>query len=364
LINEDHPGFNDAEYKNRRKQIVEIAHTYMHGTQIPRIEYNAEETKTWGAVYNRLKETHQRWACEEVKSVWSKLEENVGYGPDKIPQLQDISSYLKRTTGFSLRPVSGLLSARDFLNALAFRVFFSTQYVRHGGNPFYTPEPDVCHELLGHVPLFADPSFADFSQAIGLASLAASDEDIDRLSSVYWFTVEFGLLKEKGEVKAFGAGLLSSFGELEWSCSENPSEECRRMGSVLHLKKPEVRPFDPFNAANQPFPITTYQPVLYCAEDMKSVKHQINTFCDSLLRPFFPQYCQKTKSVNVTRAVCRRPRKSTVRMQAEKQAEFFKDGQAKAGAPEQTADPKVQEKKVEAKKQDKEAQVKIPETKK
>merc|ERR1711972_402575 len=135
------------------------------------------------------------------------------------------------------------------LNALAFRVFYSTQYIRHHDNPFYTPEPDICHELLGHVPLFANPAFAEFSQEIGLASLAASDQDINRLASVYWFTVEFGLLREGKSVKAFGAGLLSSFGEMEWSCDKNPSETCREMGSVKHLSTPNIVPLDPATAA-------------------------------------------------------------------------------------------------------------------
>ena len=110
--------------------------------------------------------------------------------------------------------------------------------------PLYTPEPDICHELLGHAPMFADQDFADFSQEIGLASLGASDEDVQKLAWCYWHSVEFGLCKENGVPKAYGAGLLSSFGELEYSCADY-----RPAGGVDH--RPEIKPWDPYVAGVQ-----------------------------------------------------------------------------------------------------------------
>lgn len=294
----DHPGFKDAEYRDRRRMIVKNATTFRHGDTIPRVEYTPQEVETWGMVYGKLREYTDKYAVSAYKEIMPLMEEHCGYAEDNIPQAADISRFLHQATGFTLRPVAGLLSARDFLNALAFRVFFSTQYIRHHSRPLYTPEPDICHELMGHAPMFADPDFASFSHEIGLASLGASDEEIERLATCYWFSVEFGLCMEDGQRKAYGAGLLSSFGELEFAC--NPDRPAGGRDDF-----PKYKPWDPEVAAVQEYPITTYQPVYFVAESMQDAKERMRDYCEGLARPFGVRYEPYTSSVSVDRALVR-----------------------------------------------------------
>ncbi|ERL95626.1 hypothetical protein D910_00051, partial [Dendroctonus ponderosae] len=137
----NHPGFADKVYRARRKEIAEIAFAYKYGDSVPFIEYTETENKTWKSVFTTVVDLAPKHACAEYRRVFKVLQDEGLFVPDKIPQLEDMSKFMQRNTGFTLRPAAGLLTARDFLASLAFRIFQSTQYIRHINSPFHTPEP-------------------------------------------------------------------------------------------------------------------------------------------------------------------------------------------------------------------------------
>jgi tyrosine 3-monooxygenase len=111
------------------------------GDPIPHIDYTETEHNTWGSVFRVVKDLMPKHACREYNQVFAKLEKEKIFIESRIPQLQEMNDFLRRNTGFTLRPAAGLLTSRDFLASLAFRIFQSTQYVRHSNSPMHTPEP-------------------------------------------------------------------------------------------------------------------------------------------------------------------------------------------------------------------------------
>jgi phenylalanine-4-hydroxylase len=210
-LDADHPGFHDAVYRRRRNEIARAALDYREGP-VPEIGYTEQEHDVWAEVWRNLDPLHDRYACRAYRDAGHRI----ALSRERIPQLTEVNGTIHPLLGFSMVPVAGLVAAKAFLSQLGRDVFLSTQYMRHHSVPLYTPEPDVVHELIGHAATFADPTFVALNRAFGEAALRAQGdpETIERIGRLYWFTLEFGVVREAGALRVYGAGLLSSFGEL------------------------------------------------------------------------------------------------------------------------------------------------------
>jgi len=256
---DDHPGFSDPDYRARRAAIAQVGAAYRPGDRIPDVTYTPEEDEVWRTVSSELARKHRRFACRE----YLRGAEQLTLPVDRVPQLQEVSERVQALTGFRIEPVPGLVPTRVFYGALAERRFLSTQYIRHHSVPFYTPEPDIVHEIIGHANMLTSPVLADLYEVAGKASLRAStDEALEFFSRVFWFTLEFGVVWEEGELHAYGAGLLSSFGEIEV------------------FRDAEIRPWDLRAMGQQDYDITVYQPVLFAAGSFDQMVRELTAFFD------------------------------------------------------------------------------------
>jgi phenylalanine-4-hydroxylase len=284
---QSHPYFKDIEYRKRRDMFNEVAQSWTITDPIPHIDYTQDDLKAWSYIYRNIKPLHQQYFCKKFNENFAKLEKYCKLGENNICQLGAISEYLQKETGFRLKPVHGILSQREFLNALAHRVFCCTQYIRHHENPEYTPEPDMIHEVMGHMSLLSDPEFADLSQKIGLVSLGQSDENIAKIGALYLYTIEFGSIKEGEDVKCYGAGIASCIDEIK-NFVQN-KEKRRRLNPTKDL---------PLN-----YPIQTVQDVFFVADNLSHATESLLSYSRGLRRPFLAWYDYSKKEVVVDKSV-------------------------------------------------------------
>ena len=254
---DDHPGANDPVYRERRNEIAAAALAWRHGEPAPAIEYTDAEQEVWRTVCRELRPKHERLAIREFNEGVAAL----ALPTDHVPSLDEVSEHLAPLTGFRYAPAAGLVPLREFYGSLEERIFHSTQYVRHPAVPLYTPEPDIIHEVIGHGHLLATPTFSELHRLAGVATnRLTQEESLVFLSRVFWFSLEFGVVHEDGELRAYGAGILSSYGEID---------EFRGM---------EHRPIDLVEMGTADYDITHYQPVLYKAESIDEVVETVGGF--------------------------------------------------------------------------------------
>jgi phenylalanine-4-hydroxylase len=254
----DHPGFSDPLYRQRRNAIARAALEFRSGDPVPNVDYTAEEQEVWREVWRHLDPLHARYACSEYRDAAAEI----GLSRERIPQLGEVNEAIEPVEGFRMLPVAGLVTAGAFLTQLGRNVFLSTQYMRHHSVPLYTPEPDVVHELIGHAATFVHPDFAKLNRAFGSAvERAKSEEEIERIGRLYWYTLEFGVVRERGSIRVYGAGLLSSFGEL----GRFETEE-------------RLEPWDVETIAATPYDPSRYQETLFVAPSFGTMAGDVLSF--------------------------------------------------------------------------------------
>ena len=209
--------------------------------------YDAEAHDVWRILYERRMKTLQHTGSE----VFLQGIERIGLAPDRVPDLSDVNRRLKARTGWAAVGVGGFIPAAQFFRCLSQRRFPTTLIVRPRAQLDYLPEPDIFHDVFGHVPLHSHPVFADFLQQFGaLAATARTEEETTQMARLFWFTVEFGLIREDGDVKIYGSGLISSHGDAANALGPTCDRRRFNLDSVL----------------SQAFEIDHFQDVLYVIE--------------------------------------------------------------------------------------------------
>lgn len=228
------------------------------------IHYTDAEHAMWRDLMARQRPLQLEHACPEYLQAFERL----ALPEDRIPQCADISRALQRATGWQVVPVPALISFTRFFELLVERRFPAASFIRTREDMDYLEEPDIFHEIVGHTPLLTDPRFAAFTHAYGKAGLAADKRDHAILAKLYWFTVEFGLIAKPEGLRAYGAGLMSSPGELPYA---------------LHSDTPVRKTFDAVEALRTPYRIDIFQTVYFVIDDFDVLFELANSDLNALV---------------------------------------------------------------------------------
>ena len=205
---------------------------------------SAEENAVWHDLIERQIPMLNGRACKP----WIDAMNEMNFPMDRVPQLNETSNVLKKHTGWSVSAVPALIGYTEFFGLLASKQFPVATFIRRREDFDYLQEPDIFHEVFGHTPSLTDHRFAAFVEAYGKAGLAADPADHAMLARLFWFTVEFGLVNTDDGIRAYGAGIMSSPGELLWAVESD---------------EPQRKPFDPVDALRTPYRIDIMQPIYF-----------------------------------------------------------------------------------------------------
>jgi phenylalanine-4-hydroxylase len=218
-LEEGHPGLGDEAYITRRRALFALCREHrLERKGPPIIAYTDEEERIWREVAPKLDALH----VQHASRIYLQAKRELGISEHTIPQLRFLSAELEKRSGMHLVPAEGPIPYRTFYSYIAERGFPVTQFIRHGSKPEFTPEPDMIHDCLGHVPPLVNHDYAELLTLIGKAAVTVPTGDqVLALKRLSWFSIEFGLIEEEGQTKIFGAGILSSFGEIPFSLSKD-----------------------------------------------------------------------------------------------------------------------------------------------
>lgn len=227
----NHPGLGDAEYVRRRHELFAVCRRHrLERLGPPLIDYTDDETRIWREVCRDLGGLHRAYASR----IYLDATRALGISADVVPQLRHLGERLARETGVSLVPAEGPIPYRTFYGYIAEHGFPVTQFLRHRSHPEFTPEPDMVHDCLGHVPPLMHHDYAALLARIGQAAMTATTgAQVLALKRLSWFSIEFGLIQEDGLTKVFGAGILSSSSEIPFALSDDVERRRWRTEEVI-----------------------------------------------------------------------------------------------------------------------------------